>query len=465
MSSGVSQIEYWREPRKPVQANETNTKNIKEGGSGATYLSYDVFLGLSVIGGILALDHLYLRSPMTFLAKLIINILFLGVWWLYDASQAVFNKDTVKVFGLGVPGMGPKGIAAGVLGSDVPDKKHMAFFIYGLAIMLGGLFGLDSFVVGDKQSGFIRIVCLITGILAPVAIFWWLYNLIMFFFKTKSVTNTYWEYFGAPKPADHGLTIAEKILNKFPFLQSIFGPISRVKETIVSDAEALGEGLLQNPVTTIESVIDAPLTFVENKADSVIEGATEILTGPVQRIGERVSKIVTNTAEKFGTELKPAIETAIEPATAILETAVAPIKQTINSGLQVAETGLETAKEGILLGRNVLSTGKNIADRTLNVVGETAEVASKVLTLAPAAASLTTGFTPAAATAALAKLQQGGGSSSNTLGYVLLGTVAIIAVSGFIVTYRRSKQNVKPRKDDSPPEPGILRKSDQEKSS
>ena len=80
---------------------------------------------------------------------------------------------------------------------------------------------LDSFIVGDKQSGFISLICLITGILAPIAIFWWLYNLGAFLFKTKDVTNTYWEYFGAPPPAEHGMTWGEKLATKFPFLQKI----------------------------------------------------------------------------------------------------------------------------------------------------------------------------------------------------------------------------------------------------
>ena len=68
MSSGVSQIGYWRETNK-AQSAGPNAANTDEGGPGATYLSYNVFLGLSVIGGLLALDHLYLRSPLTFLAQ------------------------------------------------------------------------------------------------------------------------------------------------------------------------------------------------------------------------------------------------------------------------------------------------------------------------------------------------------------------------------------------------------------
>jgi hypothetical protein len=488
MSSGVSQIEYWREVNKPdKKANEANTKDVKEGGPGAIYLSYDVFLGLTVIGGILALDHLYLRSPLTFIAKLIVNVLTLGSWWMYDASQAVFNKDVVKVFGLGVPGMGPKGIAAGVLANDVPDKKHMSFLIYGLAVIIGGIFGLDSFIVGDKQSGFIRLICLITGILAPIAIFWWLYNLGMFLFKTKDVTNTYWDYFGAPEPAEHGMTWGEKLATKFPFLQKLFGPISRVKnavvgtaEGVINTAEALGEAVLTDPIGTAKRVIIAPAVIAKQKVNNAVEMGEQIVDEAVDSVGDvameplaLAGQKVEGIVNKFTSELKPAINAAMLPITGAITTAVqpvvaaaAPFKNTLNAGIATAQTGLQVAQEGLALGKNALNTGKSVADKTLNVIGETAEAGTKALTLAPAAMSLASGFTPAAAAVALAKLpQQGGGSNSGVLPYVFIGTLAVIVVSGLVITYRRYRQNEQPRKNDSPPEPGVLRKSNQEKSS
>lgn len=461
MSSGISQIEYWREVNKPDKNNVANTKSITEGGPGAIYLSYDVFLGLTVIGGFLALDHLYLRSPLTFIAKIIVNILTLGSWWLYDASQAVFNRDVVKVFGLGVPGLGPKGIAAGVLASDVPDKKHMSFFIYGLAIILGGLFGLDSFIVGDKQSGFIRLICLITGLLAPIAIFWWLYNLGKFLFKTKDVVNQYWDYFGAPPPAEYGMTLGEKLATKFPFLQTIFGPINRVKssvENVIKTSENVAEALAINPV---ETIITKPLNSIENKLDNVSDVASKILTGPVRVVGERVNKILQNTVTKVEDELKPAIETALVPISGAITTAiepvisaVAPIKQTLNAGIATAQTGLEVAKDGIALGKNTLNTGREIVGKTLNVVGQTADAATQALTLVPSAAALTSGLSTVAAQQALNKLnQQGGGSDSTILPYMMMGTLVIIIVSGLVITYHRYRQNEQPRKDDSPPNP------------
>jgi hypothetical protein len=468
MSSGVSQIEYWREVPKPDTAKSPNTKNITESGPGAIYLSYDVFLGLSVIGGFLALDHLYLRSPLTFLAKIIINILTLGTWWLYDASQAVFNRDVVKVFGLGVPGLGPKGIGAGVLASDVPDKKHMSFFIYGLALLFGGLFGLDSFIVGDKQSGITRIICLITGILAPIAIIWWLINIGKFFLKTKDVTNQYWEYFGAPEPLEHKLSFIEKLVQKFPFLEYIVSPIMKIKNAVVGvaeDAKDLGEATLIHPINTIESVATAPIRYAKNKLGEVVETAEKIVTGPVKAVASEIGSL--------SSELEPVIESALKPAELAAEAvlnpvvaAVAPLKDTLNTGLGVVEEGLETAKDGIELGKNALNKGTQLASNTLQMVGQTANAATKALTLVPAAAALSNGFTESAARTALDKLKQDGGSNtSGILPYVMMGTLAIIVVSGIVLTYRRFSQNGRPRKDDSPPEPGVLRKSNQEKSS
>ena len=54
----------------------------------------------------------------------VVNILFFGVWWLYDLAHAAWSKDVIKVYGLGVPGLGPQGIAAGVLMKEEPDKDH-----------------------------------------------------------------------------------------------------------------------------------------------------------------------------------------------------------------------------------------------------------------------------------------------------------------------------------------------------
>ena len=427
MGSSISQIEYWRGINN---TSNDNTNNTEEGGKGAIYLSYDVFLGLSVLGGFFALDHLYLRSPLTFIAKLITNFFTFGTWWLYDASQAIFNRNVVKVFGLGVPGLGPKGIAAGVLASDIPDKKHMSFFVYALALLLGGIFGLDSFITGDKQAGFIRLFCLITGILAPVAILWWLYNTGLFLFKTKDVINKNWEYFGAPPPAEHGMSIAEKLVAKFPVLQRLVGPVDAVKSAVTT-ATQIAENVFEDPIGVATST-------VQTAAKPVINAAT--------------------------TAVKPVINAATTAATI----AAAPIIPTIDTGLEVAKQGLNTIHDGLVLGKSALNTGSMIADKTLNVVDKTATAAAAALALAPQAAALGQSFTPGAAKQALNILEQTGGGGyhdDSILPYMVIGTLALIAASSIILSYRRLRQNGQPRRDDAPPEPGVLRESNKKESS
>lgn len=353
MSSSVSQINYWI----PELSKDRNS-NADQAGSGAAYLSYKVFLGLSVLGGFLALDHLYLRSPLTFLSKIIINIMFFGVWWLYDACQAVFNTDTVKVFGLGIPAWGPTGIGAGVLVKDVADKKHMAFFTYGIALMFGGLLGADSFLVGDKQSGFIRLISTLTIIFSFVSIFWWFYNLFYFFFDTKSVIDQYPEYFGAPSSGGVFSYFGRYLTNMFPFLKPFFGIFETIKNTI--------SGIFGNTLGTV---------------------------------GEIASKSI------------------------------------------------------------------DVVDKTRQSAEEVAKAATTAFSVAPWAASFPHEITPSSVKESL--LQKGGvveGESSSPLTYFFVATIGIIAVSGFVLTYLRSRKNaVPPLQDDAPPEPRVLRKSDQEK--
>jgi len=341
MGSSVSQIQYWR--------SDGASDNTTEGGPGAVYLSYNVFLGLSVLGGFLGLDHLYLRSPLTFIAKFIVNVFTFGTWWLYDATQAIFNRDVVKIFGLGIPGLGPKGIAAGVLAKDVPDKKHMAFFVYALALLAGGTFGLDSFITGDKQTGFIRLICLITVIFAPVAIFWWLYKVVVFLFKTDDVIKQNSEYFGAPYT---GITFKSML----PFLDTLFAPFFFFKDTIL--------GTATSAVCTAKSAADAAI----NTASAVVTESAAAAQA-VGKLGEAAGQFKLN------------------PPTAV------PIGKPIGGG-------------GII-------------------------------------------------------------NDTSVLPYMVIGTFGLIAVSGFILTYRRLRQNGKQHKTDEPPtpsEPGVLRESNKKES-
>ena len=391
MSIGVSQLKFWKEGLSPDELNSTNSNSGKGGGA---QLSYDIFLGLSFLGGFFALDHFYLRSPLTAIAKIIVNILVFGIWWLYDASQAIYHMDVVKVYGLGIPGIGPMGIAGGVLSHEQPDKKHLSFVIYTVILFMFGAFGGDSFLLGDKRSGYLRLFSLITVIFAPVALCWWGYHIYRYFFKTKDMITNHSDYFGAigaPKPEPEEDSSFFSIFYKIP----IIGPFLK---TFVA-------------MFTVSDIVKGVMKGATESVKVVMEGATESVKG------------VTDTA-------------------------------------QIA---LKTVDDTILLGKTVVEQGSEVAKKAtesiIQVTDTVQEVGKQIASVSGAIPSMY----DSDAAKVTAAMQGGAVAGLNLLPYTLLGTLLVIAVASFILTYYRSKKNV-PR-DDAPPEPGVFRKFDSEKHS
>jgi hypothetical protein len=344
----VSDIRYWIEG-----SSWWNGDKNEFGDDNATYLSYDVFLGLSVLGGFFALDHLYLRSPWTFLAKFFVNIFCFGIWWFYDAIQAIFNTDTVRIFGLSVPGLGPMGIAAGVLANPEHSKKHWRFFTYAVALFFGGIFGMDSFLVGDRQSGVMRLVALLSMVGLPIALLWWAYKVFQFFTNTKSVVGQYSTYFGGAAGGDFSSSL-------FGWL---FSPVEWLKKTL--------------------SVIAEPV--------------------------------------------------------------ILPITDTIQAVTGTVDKTVDTIGKSIDLGREAISKGSEVVEQVTQGMSSAASVVP--------GAALYASVTPEAVQKAV---QQGGGASENlnALPFVLLVTLLLISVTGFIRTFLQSSPPKKQSKqNDVPPEP------------
>lgn len=367
MATTISQLKFWSD----TSANRANEAN-SEGGEGGTYLSYEVLLGLSVLGGFLGLDHLYLRSPVTAIVKTVINIFCLGIWWVYDATQIVFNRDVVKLYGLSIPGWGPTSIGAGVLAKEVPDKKHLSFLLYSVSLFFGGLIGLDSFIVGDRQTGIIRLLCTMSLILLPISMIWWAKEVFSYYTDTETVIDEHHTFFGAPNRS-----LANRMRSRFPLLGWLFSPLETIKNLVNG---IVGPALLE------------PITKTAQSAVNTVEHAVSAVDGTVQ------------------------------------------------------------------LGREALSKSSEIIDQ----VGKTIEMASQASTMMPAASMY------AAAQQGLKGAAQSGGGAPkvpteeglNSLGFILLGTLALISLSGFAVTWYRTR-NVKreqpgtdAQRDDAPPGPG-----------
>jgi hypothetical protein len=349
---GPDTLPWWFNPN-----SNTSSENDKRGKLG--YLSYDIYLGLAILGGFFGLDHLYLRSPLTALAKMWCNIIFFGAWWFYDAVQAFFNSDIIKVYGLSIPGLGPRGIGSGCLVHDeeewIPHKDHMSFFVYGLVLLFAGVVGVDSYIVGDKQSFVIRIICFISVFATPIAMMWWAYKLFMYLFQPTDVINKYPGFFGKA-----GGDLNNSFLTNI--IQKIFGFIPAI---------------LVEPLKILNGTI--------NKVPGLITVALKSTTDVTDNLKDIVTKVadtVKVTADTVGKSIE---------------------------GLKDVRT---------------LATRPNLVQSALATGGMQSNP------------------------------MKGGGTESNVLSYILMGTIVIISVSGFISTYRRSKKN---EPNDQPPEPRISR--------
>jgi hypothetical protein len=386
--TSVSELEFWK-------TGLTAADRPKGVGEGGTYLSYDVFMGLSILGGFFALDHLYLRSPLTFLAKFLINIFFFGAWWIYDAAQAVFNRKVVELYGLGVPGFGPKGIAAGVLTSEVPDKKHYTFLLYAVGLLAGGAIGLDSFLLGDRRSGFIRLFSLLSVVLAPLALGWWAYNTFRFFADTEDVVRENAGFFGAPAGS-----VADRLAARFPILGALFSPFEWLQRALA--------GVMGPALAPVQAAAEA------------VKGVSATVDGVVGV----ASKALDKGAEITG-NLKGVVDDIAE-ATAHIQDA-----SPVTSMYAAATSGaLGEAKKTVE------------AATATNKVSEPGQAGGAVAAAALTALSL---------------------EEMNPLHALLITTIVFIVAAGLYTTYHRAQNHV--ARDDTPPEPGVLRVPDRERRS
>ena len=201
----------------------------------AGLLSYGWLKALSLIPftGLLGIDHLYLRSPLTAILKCIVNVAFFGLWYWYDIFQIWINDDITKVFGVSIPIVGYKGVGTGFF-IDEPSEKHAAFLKYALCLILFGFLAGESFLVGDKEKG--------KSHFFPGFIFIpWIMNIYRLFFKPECIINNYNEYFDTdadspfkcPPEPNPGAGV-------FVALGKFFGAIGKAISGLISSVTAIG---------------------------------------------------------------------------------------------------------------------------------------------------------------------------------------------------------------------------------
>lgn len=353
-------------------AAEPATGDTKKGGGlfeytqkaywGGPWYPYWSLILVSIVGGMFGLDHLYLRSPYTAIAKLIVNILGLGLWFIYDLLQILGEPESVQKNGLSLPVFGAAGIGSGMFTDNQPgvptSRSPLRWLAYMFLVFMP--FGFDLFVAGDTNGAAAKFIATITWFLWPIAIIWSVMNVGKAWLAPKSV----WE---------------DGMSRMFPF-------------TFFMDA--VGRSVL--------GPVDVPQT-----KDGCDPGG---VNGVFNRIIGLFTGIVSTILAPFVQTVVNLVLPGVVPATAAAATAV-------TAGATAAKVGLDTASSVIEKSGNVasavLDAAKNPAAQMAAVTSDLAQKAPSAIAAIPSLASGVGsgvgGLTDPDALKAAAGIQKGGG--------------------------------------------------------
>jgi len=166
-----------------------------------TKLSYTWYWILACIP-FLSLEQLYLGSPKTYMMKMFLNMVLLGYPYFYEMFMATWARPQVEVFGSPNPFTYGIHVGGGRFAKNDSELNnlHTRPLLYTMGLVLG-LFGGDSFVMGDYFTGFFRLFCTLTIILSPISFIWWAYKAFLYVFVTSSVYEQDSAFFGYPTPS------------------------------------------------------------------------------------------------------------------------------------------------------------------------------------------------------------------------------------------------------------------------
>jgi hypothetical protein len=388
---GITQGDYW-----------------KGSGKGGGQIGYWMYLIFVVVFGLLGLDHLLLRSPMTFLLKLLTMIPLLGFWWIYDIAQVTGEWDLVKEHGIGIPFYGPMGIGKGMFINEkgtnlspLDTPRPWLFVAYVLLTLTFFVFPLNKIVVGDYTGAFAQLLMYFPGMLFfGVGIFlamgWGAYDLYRIFFDTRGVL--------------------EKGVARIP--PATWWPFSM---NPYAKKGSLGPRK-DDPVTPgiIEAVAGIPLKVV-NAYGSAVEG-----------IGKGAGMVGQATGAFVASGIGAANEMTAGVASSAAKTVQGVTEQAGETAIQVIQAGQEVAVE---------SAGA--VDKLVELVPKISKALDTASAVQKGGSMITTGSSSSAS--------------------VLLFSVGLLAACGYVMyAFRKTEGGTRnDGQDDSPPDPDTVRKPSQ----
>lgn len=242
-------------------------------GPNADYTTLTVLACLPFTGFI-GLDHLYMRSPASALAKAVLNIFSLGLWYFYDVAQVLTERDRVKEIGYSMPIIGPTGLGAGIFPKSEEEiaqgPSPWRFIIYAAAALLPLPLGQDFFAAGDIPGGLAKIFTLFNPLLWIFGLVWGFYVIFRIFFQTEALITE-----GVPRFFPFTL-----LMSDFKCSQGILGPDRGCKESETSRGFFGSVLNILRGIPILGKVID-PVVQTLNVAKEVSVAVGEQVVPPV----------------------------------------------------------------------------------------------------------------------------------------------------------------------------------------
>ena len=403
-------------------------------------ISYFVYILLTIFFGILGLDHLLLRSPLTAILKLLSIIPLLGFWYFYDIAQALGEREYVEKFGIGVPFYGPTGIGAGMFSGtkDIPQSPKnipgpWRYFAYVVTTYLSIVLPINKLVLGDYIGGILHILFYILFPLTFIAIAWSFYDVYHVIFKTRMLFEQ-----GVPHMVPASMLVGQY------FRRDAIGPFPPPPPPPPSWFQRFFTAWLEVPISagkTVSKTIDVGRDATVGTVDTVITTSQSVVKGvgsAVEGVGEG-TKMVSNAV---ASGVKGTVEKAEGAATGAIQAAEAAtdaVAGTVVEGAKAAEGTTALLQKIPEIGEKVAS---EMADSDKLVDAAKRGAASSAINTAQAGGAL-----------ALASLAEMPSVSTS----VLLFSVALVAFSGYVFYTMRNTYK-KPEKSDAPPrDPGTVR--------
>lgn len=419
-------------------------------------LPYWVYMVVVVALGGLGLDHLLLRSPKTFLMKLLIPTL--GFWYLYDIAQIFGERESVEKYGLGVPWYGPIGLGAGIfINKDASNlspptiPKPWIFMAYAFLTFFFFVIPLNKIVIGDyagciAQISMYTILALCSlGITAILALCWGIYDAYRIVFDTKGlfekgairVFPATWvmdlhfnkgalgpekEPVKPIKPVDPNTGIINKIKGVFTDAVNYiigfytFGPrmalgAATSAAKLATDTTTSAAKLATDTATsTVKGVEDTIIQKGENVAGAINSATGGLASKVVDKVGSKVGNIggkVTNLVQAQSGKIEQKIDDSINKA---IDKGVGSVVNRITELPDKAATAVDALgkvatieADAALAAVQTVTAATDIAKAGPRVLGKVANKLTDPAVQDAAVSSVIDNYLPAAASGIMSK--------------------------------------------------------------